>query len=123
MNGSGVDTLTPPFFTIECHLYIAIKSRGQRILANEDPKEPSQEELIQKKLQTFFPQPPRTFGEKLKYFRIKNNLKQEELGKILGVHKVTICRYEKNLTYPSNQIIQKLSRVIKAHKLMKKLSN
>jgi len=91
-------------------------------LANEVPKEPSQQELIQKKLQTLFPQPPRTFGEKLKYFRIKNNLKQEELSKILGVHKVTICRYEKDFTYPSSQIVQKFTRVIKLHRLMEKLS-
>ena len=114
-SGSGVDTLTPPFFTISYRLYVMIRHRGRATLAGEIAKPPSQKELTSAKLKALFPKLPKTFGEKLKYFRIKNNLLQKDLGKILKVHKVTICRYEKNLSYPSGRIIQKINRIFNAH--------
>jgi len=92
-----------------------LRERGRATLAGEIAKLPSQKEIISAKLKALFPKSPKTFGEKLKYYRIKNNLLQKDLAKILKVHKVTICRYEKNTSYPSGKIIQKINRIINAH--------
>lgn len=40
-------------------------------------------------------------GEKVKNERIKRGLSQEELGKILGVTKVSVCGYEKGTRTPT----------------------
>jgi len=98
-----------------------LRERGRVDLCNKIDKSPSQKEIISAKLKALFPKLPKTFGEKLKYWRLKNNLLQKDLAKMLKVHKVTICRYEKSFTYPSRQIIQKFIRVIKTHKLTKAL--
>ncbi|MFH1958572.1 MAG: helix-turn-helix transcriptional regulator [bacterium] len=92
-----------------------LRERGRATLAGEIAKSPSQKEILSAKLKALFSEPPKTFGGKLKYFRIKNNLLQKDLAGILKVHKVTICRYEKNLSYPSGKIIEKINRIINAH--------
>jgi len=98
-----------------------LRERGQATLAGEITKLPSQKEIISAKLKALFPKLPKTFGEKLKYWRIKNNLLQEDLAGVLKVHKVTICRYEKNISYPSNRVIQKFTRINNLNKLLKTL--
>jgi len=94
---------------------------SRKLLIDDIPKAPTRKELTQRKLELLFSEPPKTFGDKLKYWRLKNNLLQKDLARILKVHEVTICRYEKNFTYPSRQIIQKFTRVINTHKLTKAL--
>lgn len=49
------------------------------------------------------------FGKKIKNLRIKNNLTQSELGKILNVTKPTISKYENNETEANFETIKKIS--------------
>ncbi|MEW6558232.1 MAG: helix-turn-helix transcriptional regulator [Elusimicrobiota bacterium] len=88
---------------------------GQITLSQERQKPPSQKELIETKLKILFPEEPKTFAEKLKYFRIKNSLLQEDLAKKLGLNVATICRYERNRTHPAPEIIHKLSKTLKTN--------
>lgn len=48
------------------------------------------------------------FGEKLKELRTEKNLKQEELGEILGVSKATISSWEMNRTQPPFETIEEI---------------
>jgi len=98
-----------------------LRERGRATLAGEIAKLPSQKEIIATKLKALFPKLPKTFGEKLKYWRLKNNLLQKDIAAILKVHKVTICRYEKNVYYPSGRIIEKINRIINAHSFVNNL--
>ncbi|MFA5778805.1 MAG: helix-turn-helix transcriptional regulator [Elusimicrobiota bacterium] len=86
---------------------------GQITINNECQKPPSQKEIIETKLKVIFPKGPKTFSEKIRYFRIKNNLLQKDLAKILGLNVATICRYERARTHPDSEIIRKLSRILK----------
>ncbi|MBM7592219.1 helix-turn-helix domain-containing protein [Brevibacillus fulvus] len=45
------------------------------------------------------------FGERLRILREEKNLKQEELGEVLGVGKVTIHGYESGKRKPSFEIL------------------
>jgi len=114
-SGGANGTLAPPFFTVTWRLYTALSPTGRKLLIDNIPKAPTRKELIRRKLELLFSEPPKTFGDKLKYWRLKNNLLQKDLARILKVHEVTICRYEKNLTYPSGRVIQKINRILNAH--------
>ena len=46
---------------------------------------------------------------KIKELRLKHNLTQEELGKILNVQKAAVSKYEKGIASPSNEVLKKLS--------------
>lgn len=50
------------------------------------------------------------FGNKLRILREEERLTQEDLGKFLNVHKVTISKWERGLTEPSIEDIIKLSK-------------
>lgn len=50
-------------------------------------------------------------GNRLKELRIKNNMTQVELGKLINVTKVSICCYEKNIRMPSLETLEDLSNV------------
>lgn len=52
-----------------------------------------------------------TFGYRLKQLRHRANLKQEELGNILGVNKATISRYEHNVLEVNYDTLGKLSNL------------
>ena len=52
------------------------------------------------------------YGEIVKKERIKRGLSQEELGKILGVTKVSICGYEKGTRTPTLDIFIRLLDVL-----------
>lgn len=52
------------------------------------------------------------YGEIIKKERIKRGLSQEELGKILGVTKVSVCGYEKGTRTPTLDIFIRLSDVL-----------
>ena len=48
------------------------------------------------------------FSEKLKKYRIDNNLTQDELAKILHVSRQAISKYETGRAYPSIDILQNI---------------
>ena len=50
-------------------------------------------------------------GNRLKELRVKRNMTQEELGKLINVTKVSICCYEKNIRMPSLETLEDISNV------------
>lgn len=52
-------------------------------------------------------------GNRIKQLRLKNNLTQSALGKMINVTKVSICGYEKGTRYPSLDTLMDLSEVFK----------
>lgn len=54
-----------------------------------------------------------SLGEKLKIARKQNKMTQLELAEFLGLNKVTICHYEKNLITPSLQIFKNMCELFK----------
>ena len=57
--------------------------------------------------------PPASTGSKIKNLRLRKRLQQKDLAKMLGIHKVSLCRYEKDRCKPDKNIILKLKRVLK----------
>ncbi|MBI4248822.1 MAG: helix-turn-helix transcriptional regulator [Elusimicrobia bacterium] len=55
--------------------------------------------------------PPKDFASWLRNFRLRRGLQQSELAKALGVTKVTIFHYERNVCKPRPVIQQRLRRV------------
>lgn len=51
-------------------------------------------------------------GERIKKERIARNMSQEELGKIIGVSKVSICGYETGNRFPTMEKFIKLVEVL-----------
>ena len=47
-----------------------------------------------------------TWGGRLRKMRLNRNIQQKDLAKMLGIHKVSLCRYEKDLIKP-NKIMKK----------------
>lgn len=43
---------------------------------------------------------PQTLGEKIRYMRMSKGLRQDELAKALGVYNTAVCQWEKGLTEP-----------------------
>lgn len=52
------------------------------------------------------------FGKNLKNARIKNNIKQSELGQILGVAGNTISNWEKGVSRPDLDTLVKISSIL-----------
>jgi transcriptional regulator with XRE-family HTH domain len=50
--------------------------------------------------------PTNTWSSRLKKLRLSRNLQQKDLARMLGIHKVSLCRYEKDLIKP-NKIMKK----------------
>ena len=57
--------------------------------------------------------PVSDFASWLRNFRIRKGLQQVELAKMLGVSKVSICRYERNVSKPQDVVLKKFKRVFK----------
>jgi len=53
-------------------------------------------------------------GKRIKEMRKKANMSQEELGKILGVSKVSVCHWEKDVKKPSSKNLIELSKILNA---------
>ena len=51
------------------------------------------------------------FDERLKALRKESNLSQSQLGNMLYVTKVSICKYEKGISKPSSDVLIDLSRI------------
>ncbi|MFH2202008.1 MAG: helix-turn-helix domain-containing protein [Elusimicrobiota bacterium] len=54
--------------------------------------------------------PPKDFGSWLRNLRLRRGLQQKELAEILGLSKVSVCRYEKNIVKPQEAILKRLRR-------------
>lgn len=52
-----------------------------------------------------------SLGERIKELRLEHKLKQEELGKMLGVSKSTICSYENNQSAPNDNTKKKITEI------------
>nr|WP_053093931.1 helix-turn-helix transcriptional regulator [Streptococcus sp. X13SY08] len=50
------------------------------------------------------------FGNRLKTIRLENGLTQENLGKLIGVGKVTISKWESGMTVPNAHHLSKLEQ-------------
>ena len=57
--------------------------------------------------------PIKTLGDKIRYYRIKNLFKQEDLAKRLGVGTSAVCQWEGDQTSPSANHLENLLRVLK----------
>lgn len=53
------------------------------------------------------------FSKNLKIQRLKKNLSQDDLGKLIGVSGVTIMRYEKGLREPKLETIKNIANALK----------
>ena len=58
--------------------------------------------------------PNDTWGNRLRKLRLKRNLQQKDLAKMVGVTKAAICRYEKNCLKPSIQVMLKINEIFKS---------
>jgi len=56
--------------------------------------------------------PIKTIGQRIRYHRVKNRLKQEDLGKRLGVGKTAVCQWEQGQTSPRKEFIKPLSAAL-----------
>ena len=57
--------------------------------------------------------PSDTWGGRLRKMRLKRNLQQKDLAKMVGVTKAAVCRYEKDCLKPSNQVTVKINEILK----------
>ena len=48
---------------------------------------------------------------RIKDLRLERGWTQEELGKLLNVHKAAISKYEKGIVTPSNEVLKKMSAI------------
>lgn len=48
-------------------------------------------------------------GKVIKYMRKKQNLSQEDLGKLLGINRTTLGNYETETRQPTFEIIEKIA--------------
>lgn len=51
-----------------------------------------------------------TFGERLQHLRHEKKILQEDLAKVINVHRATVGKYENNLRFPDQEILQKIAR-------------
>lgn len=56
-----------------------------------------------------------TIGERIKLYREKKELTQEQLGEIIGVKGATITRYEKNNRQPNVETFAKLAKALEVN--------
>lgn len=50
-----------------------------------------------------------TFGDKIKKLRLEHDLRQEDLAKIIKVHRATIGKYETNERFPDKDVLKNLA--------------
>ena len=56
--------------------------------------------------------PSDTYGSRLRKLRLGRNLQQKELAEMIGISKVSICRYEKERSKPIKRIMLKLENIL-----------
>ena len=52
------------------------------------------------------------FSLRIKQLRLDNNMSQEELGKLVGISKVSVWQWENGINYPNNETLLKLADYI-----------
>ena len=52
-------------------------------------------------------------GSRIRKLRLSRNLQQDELAKMLGIHKVSVCRYEKDRSKPSKIITENIDKILR----------
>lgn len=52
-----------------------------------------------------------TLGQRIKQLRREREITQQEFGKKIGCHLQSVVRYEKDLVYPTADILQKMAEV------------
>ena len=57
--------------------------------------------------------PPRTLGEKIRFLRMRQGLKQNDLARKLRVCKTAVCQYEKDLTKPRIEHLRRLADILR----------
>ncbi|MFH1726451.1 MAG: helix-turn-helix transcriptional regulator [Elusimicrobiota bacterium] len=57
--------------------------------------------------------PVKDFGSWLRNFRMRRGIPQKDLAEALGIHKVTVCRYERQGLQPAARILKRLRRKFK----------
>ena len=50
------------------------------------------------------------FSQRIKKLRLQHSMTGEELGKIMGVSKVSVWQWENDINYPNNNLLIKLSK-------------
>ena len=53
-----------------------------------------------------------SFGKNLKDTRVEKNVSQDDLAKKIGVHANHISRYERDLSAPSIEVVQKIAEAL-----------
>ncbi len=53
------------------------------------------------------------FGERIKQLRLEKDMRQEDLAKIINVHRATIGKYENNERFPDLEILEALADYFK----------
>lgn len=59
--------------------------------------------------------PSDTYGSRLRKLRISRNLQQKDLAKMTGIHKVSLCRYEKDLIKPNEKMVKRIKNTFKTN--------
>jgi len=57
--------------------------------------------------------PVSDFASWLRNFRVRKGLQQVELARILGMSRVSICRYERNVSKPQAAVLKRFKRLFK----------
>lgn len=57
--------------------------------------------------------PVKDFGSWLRNFRMRRGISQKDLGEVLGVHRVTVCGYERQGLRPDARVLKRLRRKFK----------
>ena len=52
------------------------------------------------------------FGENLKRLRVEKNISQEEMAKKIKVHANHVSRYERGLSAPSIEVVEKMAKLL-----------
>lgn len=58
-------------------------------------------------------QPPKSFSERIKFYREQRNLYQVELAEIVGISTSYISSIEQGLRTPSLKVLKKLAKALK----------
>ena len=55
--------------------------------------------------------PPVSFGARIRNLRLGKGVQQKDLAEMLGIYKVSLCRYEKDSVRPDEKLIKMIARL------------
>ena len=56
---------------------------------------------------------PRTFGSRLKEARLRRDMSQEDIAKLVGISQITFSRYERNSQDPNTDTLWEISKILR----------